>query len=99
MALVQAIDLGYKTNQDLRYVSLWTEKAPPSLAVDFPSSEEGRRIQLVEDRRETCTYIYVELVGTGDLLMVGTRAGEGTRKILDRDRFRSRLADILGEIG
>ena len=84
MAVVQAIDLGYKTHQDQRYVSLWTEEAPPPLPMDS-SSEEGKRIQLVEDLRETCTYIYVEVIGTGDLLMAGTRAGEAPRKTLDRD--------------
>lgn len=76
MALVQAIDLGYKTEQDLRYVSLRTEKAPPTISDDSPSFEEGKRIRLVEERKETFTYIYVEVVGTGDLLMAGTRAGK-----------------------
>ncbi len=88
MALVQAVDLGYKTQQDQRYVSLRTAQAPSSApAEDSASFEEGKRIQLVKDLRETCTYIYAEVAGTGDLLMAGTRAGETPRRLLDRDSF------------
>jgi hypothetical protein len=87
MAVVQAIDLGYKTEQDLRYVSLWTEKAPLTVSLDSQSSLEGKRIHLVEDRKETFTYIYAEVIGTGDLLMAGSRAGEAPRKFLGRDSY------------
>ena len=87
MALVQAVDLGYKTDQDLRYVSLRTEKGPPTISEDLSSFEEGKRIRLIEEHKETFTFIYAEVVGTGDLLMAGTRAGEGPRKFLDRDSF------------
>jgi hypothetical protein len=87
MALVQAIDLGHKTEQDLRYISLRTEKGPPTISDDSPSFEEGKRIRLVEERKETFTYIYAEVVGTGDLLLAGTRAGEAPRQYLDRDSF------------
>jgi len=85
MVVVQAIDLGYKTDQDLRHVSLWTEKGPSLNGSDIENIQVGKRIQLVEDRKETFTYIYVEIIGTGDLLMAASVAGKAPRKYLDRD--------------
>jgi hypothetical protein len=87
IAVVQAIDLGYCTDQDLRHVSLRTEKRPSHIPSDSQQSEEGKRIKLVEEQKETFTYIYVEVIGTGDLLMAGTRAGEAPRKFFNRDHL------------